>query len=286
MTMLNPAEAESVSGRDVSGILSYYVLHYLETNTSAGTVARVLQAAGERRSMDVMRDAAVWSSYDQFRRLLEATSAVVNEPLSCIGRHIHESADSPDLMGMLASLGSVEAVLEALPAMVNASTPCLQMRTACAAPNECHIELVFEEGFDPYHEFCALQFGLTAALPVTFGFSGVEVIVESCQADGAPACRALLRWNGLDEAGTELGRAKLMAQVAQGRLQQLQETVADLVSGDGLVTVLERVVKAVARSVKYSSFALDIAPSRTTPQILCTEGMNDDAARQNDHASV
>ncbi len=152
MSTLDPAQAESASGRDVSGILNYYVLDYLETQTPAGTVERVLQAAGERRPTDVMRDTAGWSSYDQFRRLLEATGAVVNEPLSCIGRHVPESDDSADLMGMLASLGSVEAVLEALPALVNASTPCLQVRTECVGPNECRIELMFEEGFDPYHE--------------------------------------------------------------------------------------------------------------------------------------
>jgi diguanylate cyclase (GGDEF)-like protein len=280
MTMLNPAATESASGRDVSGLLNYCVLDYLQTYAPAGTVQRVLQAAGESRPIDAMREASGWSTYDQFRRLLEATSAALQEPLACIGRHVHESEDSADLAGMLASLGSVEAVLEALPAMVNASTPCLQMRTTCVDANEYLIELMFEEGFDPYPEFCSLQMGLAAALPATFGFSGAEVVVQSCQAEGAPSCRGLLRWHPLDETGTELGQARLVAQVAQGRLEELQETVADLVSGDGLVTVLERVVKAVARSVKYSSFALDIAPSRTTPQILCTEGMDDDEARQ------
>jgi diguanylate cyclase (GGDEF)-like protein len=62
--------------------------------------------------------------------------------------------------------------------------------------------------------------------------------------------------------------------MSQARLEELQRTVAELVSGDDLETVLTRVVAAVHRAVPALSYILDIDASATTDRWLCAEGIN------------
>ena len=96
MTKRDPQQDEAYA-HDFGGILTQYVVGYLQRETPEGTLARVLELAGETRGVAVLRDATTRSSYGGYRRLLEATSHVLGGPaaLAKVGAHVFDSIQSP-----------------------------------------------------------------------------------------------------------------------------------------------------------------------------------------------
>jgi diguanylate cyclase (GGDEF)-like protein len=110
-------------------------------------------------------------------------------------------------------------------------------------------------------------------LPQLFGFSVAEILRESCQCDGAECCAALLRWGAVDAEKVEEVRADMRVRVLEARLDELQRTVAHLGSGDGLHSVLTRVMAGAMRAVQATSYILDIKASATSHHFIQTEGI-------------
>src|SRR5579859_6423626 len=99
--------ATPAAGRHFAGTNTQLVISYLRARTPPGTVDRVLQQAGERRSADVLADAVTWSSYTQFRNLLVAFAAELGEEaLVAIGLDAFSEVSVPDTTAMLQALGS------------------------------------------------------------------------------------------------------------------------------------------------------------------------------------
>jgi diguanylate cyclase (GGDEF)-like protein len=265
--------------RDFSGLLTQYLVSYLQTCTPAGTLEHILQLAGEERGPSTLCDATTWSSYGQYRALLEATSEVLGAAaLVEVANHVYDDIQSAELSESLSALGSPWAVYETLPEFVGSTTPILGMRTERTGPQECRVEFWFQDGFEPFRENCTFQFALCATLPSMFGYPDAEVIAESCQCDGAATCSVLMRWQEVDDEAAKTSRAELQSRLSQARLEELQRTVAELVSGDGLNTVLARVVAAAGRAVPAKAYVLDIKASCTSDRWLCTQGIDEDAA--------
>ena len=262
------------TGRDFGGILTQYVVGYLRTSAPEGVLAQVLLSAGETRSLAELSDATAWSSYAQYRGLLEATGRVLGGPamLGMVGMHVFDSIQSPDLNDSMTALDSVEAVYAILPSL--STTPVVELQTKNAGPNEVRIRFRFRAGFEPFPEHCALHMGLFASAPRIFGYKEAEILYESCQCDGAPWCQARMRWDTSDDVDVRVSRAEIRSRMSQARLEELQRTVAELVSGDDLETVLTRVVAAVHRAVPALSYILDIDASATTDRWLCAKGIN------------
>src|SRR4029077_11133478 len=116
--------------------------------------------------------------------------------------------------------------------------------------------------------------GILTTVPVLFGYTPAVVVDEQCECHGAPACVARLRWELRDDAETRAARAELQARVSDARLDELQQTVAELVSGDGLERVLSRVMDAARRAVLSSGFVLDVRPSGASGRIVRSEGID------------
>jgi hypothetical protein len=264
------------TGRDFSGLLIRFVIRYLETRTPAGTLERVLRSAAETRTATVLSDVTTWSSYAQFRSLLEATGEVCDglATLSEVGQQVFDSIQSPDLVQSLSALGSPAAVYAVLAGLAESTSPITEFRTENVGPNDCRISIRLKDGYEPFPEFCALEMGLYAAIPTMFGYPIAEIIDESCQCDGASFCHARLHWESVDDDATRASRAELQARVSQARLEELQRTVAELVSGDGLETVLTRVMGAAGRAVPAVSYVLDIRASTTADRWLCSQGID------------
>src|SRR6267142_2420105 len=58
----------------VSGVYAKMLMEFLGQTMASDDVEKLLRRAGESRSLDELADAASWSSYHQFRRLLEERS--------------------------------------------------------------------------------------------------------------------------------------------------------------------------------------------------------------------
>ena len=269
--MMRKVERTSSSDRDVSGVAIQYLISYLEACEPAGALEQILREAGETRSPTTLRAATTWSSYAQFRRLLEATGNVLDglTTLSHVSDQVFDLNQSPELSESLSSLRSLAEVYASLPALMESTIPMVEMLTENVGTNECRIRLRFTEGREPYPESCAYQMGLLATMPRVFGTSDAEIFIEACQCEGAPYCQALLRWAPTDLVAARVTRAEIRTRLIQARLQGLQRTVADLVSGDELQIVLTRVVAAVCRAVPARLNIFDIDPTATRDRLVC-----------------
>src|SRR5258708_7026504 len=110
------------SARHFTGSNTRWVVAYLRNHMPQGTLEAVLADAGEERSPDVLSDEATWSTYDQFRRLLEATADAMGglPELRAIGLHSFESLAIPDYTELLQALGSPAALYAELPTTTTA----------------------------------------------------------------------------------------------------------------------------------------------------------------------
>jgi diguanylate cyclase (GGDEF)-like protein len=279
MTKLNgQVEEPSPSGRDVGGITTQYLVNYLQSAEPEGTLERVLKLASETRTVAELTDANSWSPYAPYRRLLEATSQVLGGPatLLTVGSHVFDSIQSPEISEAMAALGSPADVYAVLPGF--STTPALELQTENIDPTQTRIRFRFEPGFEPFPEHCALTMGLFASIPRNFGLGDAEIHFESCQCDGSAWCQARMSWKLADDESARISRAELQARLAQARLEELQRTVAELVSGDDLRTVLAKVVGAARRAVPTISFALDVGWCATADRLVCSEGFNSSEA--------
>jgi diguanylate cyclase (GGDEF)-like protein len=274
MTKRKVAPAES-SGRDVSGFVLQYLFSYLETCEPEGTLEDVLRGANETRSFASLRTGTTWSSYAQFRRLLESTATVLGGPptLSLVSLHVFDLIQSPAMAESLAAEDSPAAVFTSLPALMQSTIPVVELLTEDLGPDECRIRFRFRDGHEGFPENCAYQLGLLAALPRVYGSPVAEVISEACQCDGAPYCQARLRWTPINSDAARMLRAELQSRLSEARLQEFQATLAGLVSGDGVQIVLSRVVGATARAVPALFHVLDIDASAVTDRWVCAEGI-------------
>jgi diguanylate cyclase (GGDEF)-like protein len=271
MTKLH-GQDEEPSGRDVGRITTQYLVNYLQTSAPEGTLERVLKLAGETRTVAELTDVNSWSPYAPYRRLLEATSQVLDgsATLLTVGMHVFDSIQSPEMSGALVALGSLAAVYAVLPGL--STTPAVELETESIDPTQSRVRFRFRPEFEPFPEHCALLMGLFASMPRMFGHGDAEIHFESCQCDGSPWCQARMSWDLTDDDSVRISRAELQARVAVARLEELQRMVAELVSGDDLCTVLAKVVGAARKAVPTISFALDIAPTATSDRLVYSEG--------------
>ena len=269
-------QSDQSSCRDINGLFAQTLFRYLELSAPEGSIERVLRLAGETRSLAELSDATKWSTYAQYRRLLEAASEVLGGPdsLSLVGKHIHDSIQSPEISEHLFAFQTPADVYAAISAMTESITPIMESLTESTGPNEVRVSVRFKDGYEPFPEHCAFIMGVLAAMPRLSGYGDAEVVHESCQCDGAPYCQARMRWEVADSDAVELAHAKLLARVSQARLEELHHTVAQLVSGDSLETVLTQVMAAAGRAVPALSYILAVTPSAQADRWLCTEGID------------
>jgi hypothetical protein len=184
-----------------------------------------------------------------------------------------DSIQSPEIFGSMIALGSPGAVYATLSGVVEATVPGVELRSELIGGDACRVSIRFKDGNDPFREYCSLQIGLYACVPILFGYGEAEITIESCQCDGAPWCQALVHWDSVDDVAARASGAELRARVAEARLEEIQHCVAELVSGDELETVLANVVVAAARAVTALSYVLEVRKSVTADRSLYCQGV-------------
>ncbi len=250
---------------DFAGVNTSLLLRYVIDELPAGSSDELLRAAGETRSVAELTDTATWSSYGQFRRLLESAASLFGGS-AFLERAAGSGLDDPtmpELTEMLQSLGSPDALLAMLVEGGSASlAPIVGIVGERTDTDEWRIELSMQDGYEPFREHCAWSVGLFTNIPTMFGLHA-DVAEEACQCDGAPRCVLRVRWSELDDAASVAYLERRNAILA-ARLESLQETVADVVSGEDLEHVLTRVIASAARALHAPSFVLalgDEAPA-------------------------
>ena len=250
-------------GRHVSHTLIRMALEHAEAVAGPGAIGRILDQVGETRPAEVMVEDSGWSSYTQFRALLEATAVELGgiEPLT----RADESGDvtsgsMPSATEMLQLMGSPHALLADLAGDNNPLVTFIHIQGAQTGPSEWLIEVDTRDGFPPFEEFCALTVGVYRMLPLLFGYTEISVVEETCVHRGDDRCRFRIGWEETDPAGHQRLALEHRISVLERRLEQFQSTVAELVLAVDLDAALERVTSSFALMVRAPGFVLAIEP--------------------------
>ncbi len=273
-------EADLSPGLHFAGVNTWLLMRYLRDHAGAEGVVRVLHDAAETRTGDELFDLATWSSYDQFRRLLEVTA-------NSFGTAAVERAAAggltdpsmPEMTAMLQSLGSPEALLAMITDSGGAGlAPVVGLEGHQVEANEYVVREWFVPGFEPFPEYCAWAAGLYSNIPTMFGMRA-EVVKTACACDGADACEYHVRWFPDDETVDASNfEARILLLTAQ--LEALQQTVNDLVSDDDLERVLARIVVSAARTISAPGFVLALEALPAADKHVYAMGISDDEAER------
>jgi diguanylate cyclase (GGDEF)-like protein len=227
------------------------LIRHLRATIGPDRLNELLAEVGEDRSQEILTDDATWSSFDRFRDLLQATGRALGGPdvLRAVGRRLYDLEDF-DLNPSVQALGSPEALYANAAAAVAMVCPIVRWTATQVAIRDWTIEQRLGEGFEPFEELCSVQAGIMEISTVIFGYPLAAVVEEQCACRGAPACVFRIRWEPADEVARQAEFLEERVRALEGRLEQFERTVGDLVSGEDLQTVLARTFVAASRSVR------------------------------------
>ena len=263
---------------DSGDVVSQFMIEYLQQNTPEGTLEEVYRVAEASRQARALGADGAWTPYARRRCLLEAAGVVLGggpEALREVGRYVFNTIRRPERMEIFQALGSPAAVYEALPGFIEAFGPSFRLKTEMTGPCECRVEIEMRDDNEPFPELCAFGISLASTVPQLFGYPVAEIAQESCRCDGATTCSALLQWHPVDAEKANESRAEMRVRLLEARLDELQRTLAELGSGEGLQPVLKRVMAGAMRAVQAPSYILDIVQGESSDQYIRTEGIGE-----------
>jgi diguanylate cyclase (GGDEF)-like protein len=263
-------------GRHVSHTAVRLVLEHVARLTDDDGVVEVLRRAGEERPLAELLDDAGWSSYAEFRRLLESTTqSITEDQLRTMGVEADLTGGSmPSATEMLQALGSPGVLFAELGKGHTGIVSFLDVVAHEVGPTEWIIECRTRPGYEPYPAFCAFSAGLYPMTPRLFGYEQVDVTEDTCQLHGADACRFRVRWDEGDERDVQINALEHRITLLERRLETFQTTVGELVQADDLPTALDRVVSAAARAVRAPGFLLVVEPQPGSPRQVYSAGLS------------
>jgi hypothetical protein len=248
-------------GRDFCGTPVRMVLEHLRAHTAPGTLDAVLAASGDPRPLPTLLDDTTWSSYADFRRLLEAAAAALGDPrgLDVVGR------SAPVLSGsgaahieLLQELGSPAALYSTVDQSARSLSAVYDAWSEELGSTAWCVHHRARPGFAPFPEYCGLVAGLLSLTPRLFGYPTADVTETACQCDGAPECSFEVRWIAPSDADQRAEYFEQRSRVLDARLTALHHTVTDLVSASDVEGVLERLVAESARAVPAPAHVLTV----------------------------
>ncbi len=263
---------------DSGDVISQFLVEYLQQNTPEGTLEEVYRVADASRHARALGADGAWTLYARRRSLLEAAGVVLGggpDALREVGRYVFNTIRRPERMEIFQALGSPAAAYEALPGFIEVFGPSFRLKTDMIGSYECRVEFEMRDDNEPFPELCAFGISLLSTVPQLFGFSVAEIAQESCRCDGAALCSALLRWDPVDAEKANESRAEMRVRLLEARLDELQRTLAELGSGDGLQPVLKRVMAGAMRAVQAPSYILDIMQGASSDHYVRTEGIGE-----------
>jgi len=276
--VMQPEDAVG-GGCHFAGVNTWLLARYLRDNGGPNTVERLLREAGDTRTVEDLFDLATWSSYDQFRRLLEIAGESFggDEALRRAASGGLADPSMPELTEMLQSLGSPEALIAMITESGGASlAPVIALEGHAVGPAEWIVREWFVDGFTPFREYCSWAAGLYANVPKLFGMRP-EVEHLACACDGAPTCEYRIRWFP-DEPAANTEFLETRIEILSARLESLHQTVGDLVSDGDLEQVLAKIVTSAAHAVNAPIFVLALEALPTAANHVYARGVGDDEA--------
>ncbi|MGH9019124.1 MAG: hypothetical protein ACRDY1_15340, partial [Acidimicrobiales bacterium] len=267
-----------------SGVHVRMVVEFLQESHGAKILRAVLARAGEDRPIEALLDDAVWASYEQIRRLFQATATELGTDTALTQAALStavDSSSSAELAQMLQDMGSPDALIEVAvnsDAAFGLST--IRLRNGeKVAPGEWLIRERFTDGFAPFPEFCAFQMGALSLIPRLFGLPAGQAVEESCCCNGDDVCTFRLSWQE-DDPDQQGNYYEARSRLLESRLAALQQTVADFVSAPDPDAALSRILLAASRAMYAPSYVLVTDPELPIRPRLLSQGLDETEARR------
>ncbi len=262
----------------ISGVYTKMLTEFLVETMPPGRIEELLHRAGETRGLDDLADAGSWSSYGQLRRILEersrmdATSLYEQSGLLADwlrGWELSQAAQTLESPGALLADGSD----------LNPLVPIRRYEKREVGPNEWTIREWFQDGFEPFEEFCDFAAVQYALIPIVFNLPPGEVVEEECQCRGDAACLFRLRWQQGDAGSQPVDPYRARAELLEARLGQIQDMITDLASNEHHEDVLQGFVASALRSAVGAGGALLVLEPRAgASKKVYSEGLSDPEA--------
>jgi diguanylate cyclase (GGDEF)-like protein len=272
----------TAAGRETSGVTTRLIVTYVRERFGDDAVDRVLDLAGERRTVAELEDESGWCSYDAKVALFEAAAVVCDDPL--VGRHIGESVLRAQvglpvrlLLRALGSPGRVfRDVAKAAPKFSTAATmSCVETRRTQAV-----VTYRLHDGFAPSPFDCDYTHGLLSQVPALFGLTGAVVDHDECQVEGAVQCVYRVRWPRRFRILSLLSRRRVRHLEAELRtlMEQVEslERVASSLVGADLDATLAQIASRAGTAVRASAHVLAVRPLLGGSPTVHGSGLADD----------
>jgi diguanylate cyclase (GGDEF)-like protein len=266
-------DERSTPGQHISNLYTQMLLASLSERLPGATTNRLVEEAGIALGDEDSATFLSWSSYEQFRHLLERIAEVLPFPFSLADATTSTIKDlSVEIRQTITAFGSPSAVF----ASREGGNPLLPIRgtdTRRIAPTEWAVRNWFVAGFEPYPEFCAFTAGQYALIPMFFGYEAAQVVEETCECRGDEVCLFRVRWKEIDAERSRAEYLEVHSQILEARLEQLHDMVTDLASNEHYEEILQGIVEASMRAIGAPGAVLALRPHGGFPHKHFFEGL-------------
>jgi diguanylate cyclase (GGDEF)-like protein len=275
-----PMDGGPAPEHHVSGLYTHMLMDSLAERLPADVIRGILQRAGETRSLEALNTVSSWSSYEQFKRLLQQAKITLDSTPGAGQRKPRPiRLIDTEIAATVQALGSPGEVL-ASTTNTNAMVPIRRYESTEVGPNEWTIREHFVDGYAPYPEFCEFAAGQYALIPLFFGLKPAKVVEEECQCRGDSTCLFRLRWEEVDQAKSRADYLEVRNQLLEARLEQLQDMVTDLASNERYEDILQRIVGSSMRAAGAGGALMAIDARAGIPRKTYFEGLSEAEAVQ------
>jgi len=247
----------------------------LEARLTAGALRALLQRAGETRSVEELKEIGSWTTFDQFKLLLQEAARSLDLEFLANGTFLSsETVKNFDMAETIQAFDSPGAVLRGGEG-INPLLPMRRYEMTEIGQTEWTIREWFVDGFAPYPEFCAFFAGQYAKIPMYLGLSAAEVVEEQCQSRGDDACLFRMRWEEREEGASREQYHEMHAQLLEARLEQLKRMITDLASNGRYEDVLQGIVGSARRAILASAAVMALDARAGGPRKIYYDGLAD-----------
>ncbi|MHB1785036.1 MAG: EAL domain-containing protein [Acidimicrobiales bacterium] len=250
--------------RHTSGSITATILSWARKTIGPDGVDRLLAAAGEIRSPEVLEDETTWSNYQQVTDLLQAAIAVTGHPDAArlIGMEMLSQLIGTEVGALLQSLGSPGELLRNIAASGAKFTTTLVMEASEITENAGVVSVRTVEGIPRFQVDCDLTAGMLSICPALFGLEAASIWESECQAQGGDQCVYHVEWN---PSRADHSRADLAvdnngsdSRDLNKRFQALQRMATDLVSAEDIESLLALVTRRAGTAVRAPQYLLAV----------------------------
>jgi diguanylate cyclase (GGDEF)-like protein len=241
------------------------LLRLVRSEGGEAAVAELLERAAIDREPSYLESVDNWISLDEATAMLSAGVEQTGDPLFArrVGENTLRQHAGTQVATVLRSLGSTEAVLQAVAQSAARLSAVTKMEAIESGPGRGVVRACAREGFTRGRLHCDWTTGLLAGLPVLFGLPLARVEESECQTRGDAQCLYTVSWDAELAAAAADPQQRVTSLEAQlvamsERLQSSYATASDLISTDDLDTVLRRIVERAATAVRAPSHILAV----------------------------